>query len=68
MIERTSADWPAAKRWLLAEIENCRVEMESAECGIKRADHLRGMIMGYRRIVATVEPTPIETAESVLYT
>lgn len=56
-MQRTSAEWPEFKRWLEAEIEKCRLELESPECrAIAHADQLRGKIMAYRGIIAAVEP------------
>lgn len=59
MIDKNSPDWGGTKTWLEKMIETSRQRLEGADCGIKEADHLRGEIIAYRKIIATVEPAPI---------
>lgn len=56
MISRDSAEWPGLRAWLQLRIETHRLALESENCGIKEADHLRGRIMEDRELIATVEP------------
>lgn len=57
MISRDIAEWPGFRAWLQLEIETCRRTLESPNCrAIAEADQLRGKIMAYRNIIATVEP------------
>lgn len=58
MIRKDSPDWRGTKAWLELAVETARQRLESPDCLIKEADHLRGEIIAYRKIIAHVEPPP----------
>jgi hypothetical protein len=63
MIDKSSPEWPGFKAWLQVQIERDRSILESPNCrAIAEADQLRGKIMAWREIIATVEPPVVPLA------
>lgn len=66
MITRQSVEWADTKRWLLERRAEKLEELASSEVGIKRADHLRGMVMEIDEIIREVEPDYVVTTQPVV--
>lgn len=59
MIDKSHPEWPGIRTWLKEQIETRRDQLESPDCLIKDAEHIRGRIMAYREIIDTVEPPQV---------
>lgn len=68
MITASSAEWFGLKQWLAEQIGQAHKDMETVGLPEAATNVLRGQIVAYRHIIATVEPAAIEGGGATKYT